>query len=98
MTPETKISEPCTRLLAAQNDEAATSILVELRNVLHEYCEIFRRGRGLRKLVVKKGFAARVANLLVSTRAFLLFGWSGSIPFEPLRVRFQVAPSLGVPV
>jgi hypothetical protein len=42
VNPEAKIRELCTRLLAAQNDEAANRTLQELRDALHEYCERLR--------------------------------------------------------
>jgi hypothetical protein len=43
VTPEAKIRQLCTRLLAAQNDEAANRTLVDLRDALHEYCETLRQ-------------------------------------------------------
>jgi hypothetical protein len=42
VTPEDKIRELCTQVLAAQNDEAANRILPELRDALHEHCERLR--------------------------------------------------------
>jgi hypothetical protein len=43
VTPEAKIRQLCTQLIAAENDEAANMILQELRDGLHEYCERLRR-------------------------------------------------------
>ena len=43
MTPEAKIRELCTQLLAAENDEAAKRILQELRDALHKNYERLRR-------------------------------------------------------
>jgi hypothetical protein len=43
MTPEAKIRELCTRLLAAENDEASKRILHELREALHKNYERLRR-------------------------------------------------------
>jgi hypothetical protein len=42
VTPEDKIRELCTQVLAAQNDEAANRILPELRDALHAHCERLR--------------------------------------------------------
>jgi hypothetical protein len=42
VTPEAKIRQLCTQVLAAENDEAAKRILQELRHALHEYCERLR--------------------------------------------------------
>ena len=43
MTPEAKIRELCTRLLAAENDEASERILHELKEALHKNYERLRR-------------------------------------------------------
>jgi hypothetical protein len=42
VTPEAKIRELCTRLLAAQSDEAANDTLLELRDAIHGHRETQR--------------------------------------------------------
>jgi hypothetical protein len=41
VTAEDDIREPCTQVLAAENDEAANRI-PEVRDALHEHCEKLR--------------------------------------------------------
>lgn len=43
MTPEAKIRQLSTLLLAAENDEAANGIVAELREALHKNYERLRR-------------------------------------------------------
>ncbi len=43
LTPEAKIRQLCTQVLAAENDEAAKRILQELREALHKNYERLRR-------------------------------------------------------
>jgi hypothetical protein len=43
VTPDAKIRQLCTRLLAAENDEASERILHELREALHKNYERLRR-------------------------------------------------------
>ena len=42
MTPDDKIRDLCSKVLTTQDDEAVKQLLPQLRQAIHEHCEILR--------------------------------------------------------
>jgi hypothetical protein len=42
VTPDDKIRDLCSKVLTTQDDEAVKQLLPQLRQAIHEHCEILR--------------------------------------------------------